>query len=192
MTELDELLKQYPSINASRLTMVIDCKANSVGVDGTSKLLSSDADRAVLLHLRKISGLIVTDLATAKAENYRPSKFTDIEVWSKSGNFGEFQKREPTGDNKGLRLVHTPSLPLAVKRAKLLSPNLLFETGPTVSAMLASENLIDEFCLTVTSCRDLEIAKGAAINFASMLNLRQFRISASKSLGAEHFFVLRT
>lgn len=191
MTALDLLLSKYRPLEGNRLNMVIDANAHTSGIDGSSKSLSPVADRELLKHLRSISGLIITDVATAVAESYRPSKFAPIQIWSKTANFQGFRDIPAEAGLQQLTIKHTDDLDLAVAEAKLLSRHLLFETGPTVSALLAKSNLLDELCLTVSGLSNEPEANELALHFAETLGLGQMNIVESTRLEDSYFFVLR-
>ena len=191
MTALELLLSRYHPLEGNRLNMVIDATAQTSGIDGSSKSMSSAADRALLKHLRSISGLIITDVATAAAEHYRPSKFAPIQIWSKSANFRGFGNVPAETGLQALTVKHTNNLDLAVAEARLLSRRLLFETGPTVSALLAKSNLIDELCLTVSGLSSDSEAGALALHFAKLLGLSQIGIVESTRIENSFFFVLR-
>ena len=191
MNALELLLSKYRPFEGNRLNMVIDANAQTSGIDGSSKSLSSAADRALLKHLRSISGLIITDVATATAEHYRPSKFAPIQIWSKSSNFQGFSNISADAEHQQLTVKHTDDLHLAVAEATLLSRQLLFETGPTVSALLAEANLIDELCLTVAGLSNDSEARELALDFAQRLGLTDMSIVESSQLDNSFFFVMR-
>jgi riboflavin biosynthesis pyrimidine reductase len=188
---LELLLSKYRPFEGNRLNMVVDANAQTSGNDGSSKSLSSAADRALLKHLRSISGLIITDVATAAAEHYRPSKFAPIQIWSKSANFRGFSTIPDDDEHQQLTVKQTDDLRSAEEEARLLTQKLLFETGPTVSALLAEANLIDELCLTVTGLSNDSEARELALRFAMKLGLGHMSIVDSTQLENSFFFVLR-
>jgi riboflavin biosynthesis pyrimidine reductase len=191
VTALELLLSKYRPFEGNRLNMVIDANSQTSGTDGSSRSLSSAADRALLKHLRSISSLIITDAATAAAEHYRPSKLAPIQIWSKSSNFRGFGNIPADAEHQQLTVKHTDDLHLAVAEATLLSRQLLFETGPTVSALLAEANLIDELCLTVTGISNDSEARELAQDFAKRLGLAHMSIVESSQLDNSFFFVMR-
>jgi riboflavin biosynthesis pyrimidine reductase len=191
VTALELLLSKYRTLEGNRLNMVIDANAQTSGKDGSSRSLSHAADKELLKHLRSISGLIITDAATAAAEQYRPSKFAPIQIWSKTANFRGFRDIPAEAGLQALTVKHTDDLDLAVAEASLLTRRLLFETGPTVSALLAKANLIDELCLTVTGFSNESEAGALALQFAKKLGLGQMNIFEPTKLEDSYFFVLR-
>lgn len=138
--------------------MVCDQQANFIGIDGTSRSLSNDIDRALLVHLRKMSELIITDAATASTENYQASRWAPIEVWSKSGNFRETVSTPHTDEHMSLSTVQIHDLRESVDARLRVYGCLLFESGPTLSKALGDLQLIDELCLTVTNCASVDSA----------------------------------
>lgn len=172
--------------------MVIDRDGKTIGQDGSSKSITTPNDRSLLLHLRSLSGLIITDAATARAENYRPSKFAPIQIWSKSGDFRCFEQRTAQGGLHELDLVQTPDLISAVSKARQQSHHLLFETGKTLTSALAKLALIDELCLTVVGADFEGRADQLAEQFAAELNLGHLKIALRTQLDGSHFFVMRS
>jgi riboflavin biosynthesis pyrimidine reductase len=59
-------------------SLVIDAEGNAVGTDGTSKTVGNDTDLQLLLSLRAKADVIVTTGKTARAENYKASRFAPI------------------------------------------------------------------------------------------------------------------
>ena len=162
------------------------------GQDGSSKSISNAADRSLLLHLRSLSGLIITDAATAEAEGYKPSKFAPIQIWSKSGDFRGSEATPTRGEHHRIDLFKTPDLVSAVAQARRKSTRLLFETGKTLSCSLASLGLIDELCLTITSADLGQQADRLAREFGAELKLEHFDISLRTQFEGSTFFVMRS
>ena len=190
MATLDELFGHYTALRGIRLNMVIDGNGQTVGLDGSSKSISSAADRALLVHLRSISGLIITDAATAATELYKPSKFAPIEVWSKTANFRGLEATAAEGTHQSVDLVHARDLPEAIARAHQKSPYLLLESGKTLSSALASLGLIDEFCLTVTGLSPDDTAEEKARSFAATIHLGDYKIAKKTLVDESTFFVM--
>ena len=192
MESLADLLNKYRELDGNRLSMVIDSEAKTKGQDGSSRSISTASDRSLLLHLRSLSGLIITDVATAEAENYKPSKFAPIQIWSKSGDFRGFEATPARGEHQRIDLLQTPDLVSAVAQATRQSTRLLFETGKTLSCSLASLGFIDELCLTISNTDLGEQAEQLAKRFAAELNLEHFDISVRAQVDGSTFFVMRS
>jgi hypothetical protein len=158
----EELLSFYKPLAGTRLNFVTNPNLSFSGRDNTSAALSNQADRALLKHLRSISDLVVTDSATASIEKYKPSKFAEIEIWSRSGDFRNLTNVPANPPFFGLSLHQVTDI---AHRLSELSENfhsVLFESGPTLSKALSNLQIIDELCLTVTGAPDEAGAMRAA------------------------------
>ena len=162
----EELLSNYHRKTGVQLVMVIDAGLNTSGVSNTSDDVSNQLDRSLLLHLRSLSDLAITDVATAIAENYRPSRLLPIEVWSKSGDFRGLVSIEPADDKLGLRLRTVEDTSVTLQNLLAESGSLLLETGATLTSQLASQELIDFAALTVTRASDENSALDALSAFS--------------------------
>ena len=191
MATLNELFGHYKALDGIRLNMVIDGNGLTAGSDGSSKSISSAADRALLVHLRSISGLIITDAATAATERYKPSKFAPIEIWSKTSNFRGLEATAAEGTHHAVDLVHTPELPEAISRAHQRSPYLLLESGRTLSTAIATLGLIDELCLTVGGVSADDTEEEKALAFAETIHLGDLKIAKKTRVHESTFFVMR-
>jgi riboflavin biosynthesis pyrimidine reductase len=71
-----------------RSNHVITHSGEFSGSDGSSRSISTNEDRALLVEIRSYSDLIVVDAATARLERYRaPSSGASLAIFSTSGNF---------------------------------------------------------------------------------------------------------
>jgi hypothetical protein len=138
------------------------------GADGSSRSISSAADRQLLIALREQADLIVVDAETARREQYRlPSSGTALAIFSQSGIFSGIPALEgpydrcflfsPTtpGDFPNHRHVQirTPENPLQelsrwAKDEDL--PAVLLEAGPTLSKTAFDSRLVSYSALTIT------------------------------------------
>ncbi|MEN9714426.1 MAG: hypothetical protein RLZZ164_1090 [Actinomycetota bacterium] len=125
---------QLLPLKGIRYICVTNLASEFVGPDGTSHSLSNSVDRQLLIEARKVSSLIVTDVATAVAENYRASKYAPIEIWSKSGNDRGFIPEQPTG-TEPISFVAIRNLEVEIDRAN--EERTLLECGPTLAAAMA-------------------------------------------------------
>lgn len=133
-----------------RLSIVCDTGLNTFGDSKTSDDVSTPLDRSLLLHLRKMSDLVITDAATAEAESYKQSKFVDIEIWTKSGNARGIQNRSATDELHAMMVVDVENAAGRLDDLLATHKSILLETGLTLSSTLASRQLVDEACITVT------------------------------------------
>lgn len=149
-----QLLSFYKPLVGTRLNFVTNPSLSFRGSDNTSAALSNDVDRALLKHLRSISNLVITDSATAQIEHYKPSKLAEIEIWSRSGDFGTLATTaaNPPFFKMSLKLV--TNIAQRIGELRESHPSILFESGPTFSRVLGKSQLVDELCLTVTSAPD--------------------------------------
>lgn len=133
--------------------MVCDTSLQTFGDSKTSDDISTPLDRSLLLHLRKLSDLAITDVATAEAERYKQSKFVDIEIWTRSGNNRGFHSQEANGELHEMMVVHVEDAASRVSDLLEIHKSILLETGLTLSTALASGKVIDEACITITKAR---------------------------------------
>ena len=152
--------------------MVCNTSLQTFGDSKTSDDISTPLDRSLLLHLRKISDLAITDVATAEAESYRQSKFVDIEIWTKSGNARGIQSKEANGELHAITVVHVEDAASRVSELFGLHKSILLETGLTLSTVLASGQVIDEACITVTRARHEAEALETLQNLQTKLGLQ--------------------
>lgn len=134
--------------------MVCDTGLQTFGDSKTSDDVTTALDRSLLLHLRKMADLAITDAATAEAESYKQSKFVDIEIWTKSGNARGIQTRSATSELHAVTVVHIEDAAGRLDDLLATHKSILLETGLTLSTALASEKLVDEACITVTRAQN--------------------------------------
>lgn len=82
------LASSYGSWTGVRSNHVIGLDGSFKGSDGSSRSISTEDDRQLLLAIRSQADLIVVDASTARIERYRnPSRGARLAVFSLSGNF---------------------------------------------------------------------------------------------------------
>ena len=154
--DLAALLGLYQPLVGVRLNLAIDAAGSVSGATGSSDDVSNALDRAVLVHLRKISDVIVTSGKTARAENLRASKHAPMVVLTQSGEGLEHMLNGP--DAKPVTLLVPGGSLLADLHPRSVLTHLragecsqiLLEFGPRLIALWSEAGLIDEVCLTVT------------------------------------------
>lgn len=166
------------SLIGVRVNLVVDSNGSFIGIDGSSRSLSNELDKQRLIELRKLSDVVITDAATARAEEYRPSKWVPIEVWSKSGNFA--------GVNQELALLHVGEI--SNEFARLERKAVLLETGPTLTRVIAALGLIDELALTVTGKNNSEMALQTALGALNRLGLGNLSLIDAETTDSTNFF----
>ena len=190
MASLNELMLSYRAFSGVRLNMVIDQELNTRGQNGSSRDISNDVDRQLLIHLRRLADVAITDVATADVEEYRPSQWVPIQIWSKSGNFRNRVSIQENQAQKSVELVHSANLEQQIELTKAQHDHVLLETGPTLSSEIAKLGLIDELCLTVSAVADIQKAKTLALEFAKCLGLIGFQIVQAIEVNGSSYLVL--
>ena len=147
---------------------VITSSGKFAGPDGSSRSISSEADRELLIALRAHADVIVVDAATARRERYRlPSSGARLVVFSSSGVFAGIPAIQETSDscflfspNRPMDFperqyvpIRNPENPLQdlsqwAKRESL--PALLLEAGPTLSKSAFNNKLVSFSALTIS------------------------------------------
>jgi riboflavin biosynthesis pyrimidine reductase len=171
----EELIALYSEFEGLRLSMVVNSRLQTSGASKTSADVSNSIDRELLKHLRSVADIAVTDLATAVAESYGPSRIVEIEVWTKSGNSRGLESMHLAGF-KPFSIVTVEDAAARIKYLLQSHSCILLETGPTVSKKIASEKLIDEACITVTEAENEDLALQALTRFADDMALRYLTI----------------
>jgi riboflavin biosynthesis pyrimidine reductase len=168
---LDQLLELFQRVEGVRLSMVCDAGLKTFGENQTSDDVSTPLDRSLLLHLRKISDLAITDAATAEAESYKQSKFVDIEIWTKSGDARGIQNRSATGELHSMTVVPVEEAAGRLDDLLATHKSILLETGLTLSSTLASRHLVDDACITVTRAQNEPEALKALKHMQAIIGL---------------------
>jgi len=146
------------------LCMVAGLDGSTV-VDDTSRALSSEADVAVLIGLRRIADVIVVGASTVRIEGYgRPSKEGQrVGVVSRTGEGIDYESELFTS-GAGFVIVPesaselpvdtiragTTELDLHAALAQLDADIVQAEGGATLNAALAAADLLDELNLTIS------------------------------------------
>ena len=154
--------------------MVANSRLQTSGISRSSADVSNSLDRQLLKHLRSLADIAVTDVATAIAESYRPSKLVELEIWTKSGDARGIEDR-PAGEFKHFKVKQVDD---AVERLQALNKthsSILLETGPTVTSLLAGAQAVDEACLTVTQAQDQLSAMSSLETFAMQVGLNYLK-----------------
>lgn len=171
MTDVAQDLKdRYSRINGVRLSMVANSSLQTSGVSRSSSDVSNSLDRELLKHLRSMADVAVTDVATAITESYRPSKLVELEIWTKSGDARGLEDSS-AGEFRPLRVQQIDDAVVRLQTLRQTHSNILLETGPTVTKVLASAQEIDEACLTVTQAENQDVALSSLETFANRIGL---------------------
>ena len=130
-----ELRRMYaaPAPDWTRVNLVVSLDGSAVGPDGTTRSLTTGADRRVLGAIRAESDLVLVGAATLRAEPELVPRATALAVLSRSGDIGSAVLRP--GD-------------LVLNRLPELRGRVVCEGGPSIVAQLLDAGLVDEICLT--------------------------------------------
>lgn len=167
-TTPDDLAKAYGPWSGIRSNHVITQSGEFSGLDGSSRSISTDADRELLLALRSMAEVIMVDAATARKERYlAPRSGARLAIFSSSGNFDEipavaltpervllFAAKAPaaTASNYSARLKisHSPLTHFQEVSEELGIRSVLLEAGPTLSKHAFELGLVAQSALTIT------------------------------------------
>lgn len=166
-----------PSDRSVRLSMISSPSGRLVGPDGTSSSLSNPVDRAILRSLRGHADAVITGATTARMEPVPIPAHAPLVIVTSSGNLEGHKIIESTIRPEGVLVVsgsaatHSPKefFPPGVAQHLVWSEDaylraidvvsglatrgaqhLLVEGGRSVAEMFASENTLDEVCLSLT------------------------------------------
>ena len=170
--QLTELFAKFAGL---RLSMVADAGLQTFGESKTSGDVSTALDRELLIHLRKLADLAITDTATAVAEGYKRSKHVDIEVWTKSGNRRGLSDLPATSELRELKVVQVEDEAARLNELLALREAILLETGLTLTKIIAAQQLIDEACITITGALDEAEAVAALLEMQAEIGLHYLR-----------------
>lgn len=171
IVDLELLLNKQTRLTGIRANFISNSQGDFTGASGSSRDLSNSDDLALLIRLRSLSDVIVTDASTARIERYRPSKWAPIQVWSKTGDFDGLVEIE------NLSLKQVSDIESAISSLKQQYQSILLETGPTLTGILGQAALIDELKLSLVDAAKLtpEVAAAEALRKLHLgyLNLNQ-------------------
>jgi riboflavin biosynthesis pyrimidine reductase len=173
------IAREYGICNGWRANFVIDEGGASFGASGDSSDVSNHVDRLLLGKLRSLADVIVTSGKTARVERYKSSKHAPIAIFTRTGDLDSVPAVQGTQYFTPIVLAPTPLLNQV--EAELSDVDARFigfgsgESTPTwprkiaevlhhegfqspilesgissIRAFLDAE-VLDEFCLTVTS-----------------------------------------
>lgn len=125
-------------------TFAVDSDGAYVGATGTSKSLSSDLDLKLLIALRSKTDAIVTTGATARAEDYRASRFAPIVFLTKKPeSLQEIRAFTQPGAFENLVVTDIPDDRVFLETQKALQSKglqrYLFEGGARTLPLLISQ-----------------------------------------------------
>ena len=187
-SSLQDASHWYPSIPGIRFNYVI----NAAGISSeNSDADSNELDRYFLKVIRSSSDLIITTGKTARSEELRASKLVPMAIITTQPNSLQIPATEQNSDQPVYVCSKViPEHPFTNSEASWLetahddianivreviartdSSNTVIETGLLTFAALASEDLVNEVCLTVSNAESKESATKASENFLNATNV---------------------
>ncbi len=160
-------LELYSPAPGVRVNLVQSIGGVFVDDSGSSRGISNDLDRELLLYLRTLSDVVVTDGETARREKYRVPRVCDLAVITREGY-------EPEPRESGHKYLQFPGLsPAQVvsELQKLGYSRILLEVGPNLVRELIQANLVDQLCLTNTNGSVPELRELGAAGWRSDFEL---------------------
>ncbi len=182
MSSIEELVASQQTLIGVRANLVANTRGDFSGKGGSSRDLSNQTDREVLIRLRALADVIVTDGATAAAENYQPTKWAPIQVWSQSGNFRGLLEKN------GMQLVQISDPAKALERLLTEYQSVLLETGPTVTRLLAAHECIDQLKLTLVAADSINEANQSVLAIKNRLGLEYLNNQTWMKVKDSYFF----
>ena len=172
------LAAAYGPWSGIRSNHVITHSGQFSGSDGSSRSISSDEDRALLIEMRSHSDLIVVDAATARLEKYRaPRSGALLAIFSLSGNFEGIPAVDETEAQVFLfsasadRISQEDSKNVHVQiQGKPFEEfigwaifngfgSILLEAGPTLTALAFEAGVVSQSAITRTAVAKIETPK---------------------------------
>lgn len=168
-TTIDSLARVYQNWQGVLTNHVVNQLGHFKGDDESSRSISTNEDRLLLLALRKFADLIIVDASTARLERYRtPSSGAKLAILSKSGNFNaipavsdanqkpwlisalESTTQPMDTDSAGIDYSADP-IGEVIARARQRGLNaILWEAGPTLTKLVFERGLVQKSALTIT------------------------------------------
>jgi len=172
------LAAAYGPWSGIRSNHVITQSGQFSGSDGSSRSISTNEDRVLLIEMRSHSDLIVVDAATARLENYRaPSSGASLAIFSLSGNFEGIPAVDETEAQVFLfsasadRISQEDSKNVHVQiQGKPFEEfigwaifngfgSILLEAGPTLTALAFEAGVVSQSAITRTPVAKIETPK---------------------------------
>jgi riboflavin biosynthesis pyrimidine reductase len=150
-----------------------------VDESGSSRGISNQDDRELLAYLRTLSDVVVTGGETARLERYRKPKSASLAVITRRyTDIAEALVLTPP-ESEGVAAWTIAELELRGFR------KILLEVGPSLALEFLQQDLVDEFCLTLTD-GELETGRLVLDRLGSKLSL-----SSSETIGKTLFTIWR-
>ena len=167
--DVASLANCYGSWIGVRSNHVIDSNGRFSGVDGSSRSISNNEDRELLIALRTKADLIVVDAATARLEQYKaPKSKSALAIFSSSGDFTNIPAVQTseipiylfTGSTSPLHPANPNAIVIPVTEAPFEGflewaksrsfDAILLEAGPTLTAKAFASGIVRQSAITRT------------------------------------------
>lgn len=169
-------LSKYVALDGVRVNLVQGQDGVTADPSGSSRGISNPDDRQLLLHLRTLADVVLTDGETARLERYKVPKTSDLAVFTRKGYVPE-----PGNSNHRLIEISDETLAGAVDVLKTLGyRRILLEAGPNL--LRSSWQAFDELCLTNTATSKADL---------SALGISQAKLNEEQIVGDATFTVWR-
>jgi riboflavin biosynthesis pyrimidine reductase len=169
-------LSKYAELHGVRVNLVQGLGGVTSDANGSSRGISNSDDRDLLLHLRSLADVLLTDGETARLERYKIPKNSDLAVFTRKGYVPE----TGTSEHRLIEIADE-SLANAIDVLKTLGyQRILIEAGPNL--LRDSWHAFDELCLSNTSGSTADL---------DTLGIAQAKLVATQSKNDATFTVWR-
>lgn len=171
--DIAQVLEHYQPLTGWRANFVLSLKGAFTDPSGSSRGVSSAEDRALLIHLRRLSDVVLVSAKSAKAEALNSTKLTTLAIVSSGGSLAGIpaltnsknpviviapkvvlNPLENTGsasivtiDNETEGRISPSELKGSIEKLGFKRP--LVEFGPDWLQQLVRAKQIDELCLSI-------------------------------------------
>ena len=176
MSQLNAILENYKPLRGWRANFVVSLEGDFHDSNRSSRGVSTPEDLALLIHLRKISDIVLVSAKSALSEKLKSTSSSTLAIVVGKEPLGDIPALS-SSDNPVLviapqnrsQALHVPENPVvklvlvANKTKDRIDPkelaltveslgynNPISEFGPTWLKQLSADQIIDELCLTIT------------------------------------------
>ena len=172
-------LARYAEVKGIFANLLLLDDGSYYGTDGSSRSISNEVDRTVLVHLRRKGRAVVVGGNTARNEGYRPSERFDTFVFT----------GDPDSLAAGLKPLHFDDAnDLQVQLVEMLERygQILIEAGPNLLRKLIATGEVNYLCLTVIGKPDCE-----TVLLRSILDVNNAQLLSKETVDNTHLSVWR-
>ncbi len=172
-------LARYAEVQGIFANLLLLDDGSYYGPDGSSRSISNEIDKTVLVHLRRKSRALVVGGNTARNEGYKPSERFETFVFT----------GDPDSLATGLKPLQFDDVSdLKVQLVEMLQRygQILIEAGPSLLKKLIATGEVDYLCLTVIGQPDRE-----TLLLRSILDVSNAKLLSKEAVGNTHLSVWR-